>query len=53
MTLFVDIVYVSEHPECDFAIEDIVNEGINMEYGRDTVSINTDKLPYTQKIKQE
>jgi len=41
----------AEHPECDFAIEDIVNEAINMEYGRDTVSINTDKLPYTQKIK--
>ncbi len=41
----------AEHPECDFAIEDIVNEAINMEYGRDTVTINTDGLPYTSKIK--
>tara|TARA_Y100000593_G_C4315744_1_gene340784 strand:+ start:2570 stop:4156 length:1587 start_codon:yes stop_codon:yes gene_type:complete len=41
----------AEHPECDFAIEDIVNEAINMEFGRDTVSINTDKVPYTSKIK--
>ena len=41
----------SEHPECDFAIEDIVNEGICMESGRDSISIVTDDLPYSNKIR--
>ena len=41
----------SEHPECDFAIEDIVNEGICMDSGRDSISIVTDDLPYSNKIR--
>jgi len=41
----------SEHPECDFAIEDIVNEGVCLESGRDSVSIVTDDLPYSSKIR--
>ena len=42
---------VSEHPECDFAIEDIINESINVEAGKETVSIVTDKVPFSPKIK--
>ena len=42
----------SEHPECDLAIEDIVNESINIDENREAVSINTDKLPYSSKIKK-
>ena len=41
----------SEHPECDLAIEDIVNESINVDEYRQSISINTDNLPYSAKIK--
>jgi len=41
----------SEHPECDLAIEDIINEAINTEEQRDTVSVLVDNLPYSSKIK--
>ena len=41
----------AEHPECDLAIEDIINESINTEELRDTVSIHIDNLPYSSKIK--
>ena len=42
----------SEHPECDLAIEDIINESINVEEYRQSVAINTDNLPYSSKIKK-
>ena len=42
----------SEHPECDLAIEDIINESINIDEYRQAVSINTDNLPYSSKIKK-
>ena len=42
----------SEHPECDLAIEDIINESINVDEYRQAVSINTDNLPYSSKIKK-
>jgi len=42
----------SEHPECDLAIEDIVNESINVDEYRQSISINTDNLPYSAKIKK-
>ena len=42
----------SEHPECDLAIEDIVNEAINTDEKRASVSIVTDNLPYSSKIKK-
>ena len=42
----------SEHPECDLAIEDIVNESINVDEYRQSISINTDNLPYSTKIKK-
>ena len=41
----------SEHPECDFAIEDIINESVNVEPGSETVSIVTDKVPFSSKIR--
>ena len=41
----------SEHPECDLAIEDIVNESINVDENRQSVTINTDNVPYSAKIK--
>ena len=41
----------SEHPECDLAIEDIVNESINTDELKASVSLNTDNLPYSSKIK--
>ena len=42
----------SEHPECDLAIEDIVNEAINTDEKRASVSIVTDNLPYSSKLKK-
>ena len=42
----------SEHPECDLAIEDIVNESINVDEYRQSITINTDDLPYSSKIKR-
>ena len=41
----------SDHPECDLAIEDIVNEAINTEEHKESVSITTDNLPYSAKLK--
>ena len=41
----------AEHPECDLAIEDIINEAVNTEESRATISILTDDLPYSSKIK--
>jgi len=42
----------SEHPECDLAIEDIINESVNTEELKAPVSLNVDNLPYSTKIKQ-
>ena len=42
----------SEHPECDLAIEDIVNESVNTDELKASVSLNVDNLPYSPKIKQ-
>ena len=42
----------AEHPECDLAIEDIVNESVNTEELKAPVSLNVDNLPYSTKIKQ-
>ena len=41
----------SDHPECDLAIEDIVNEAVNTEENKESVSLNVDKLPYSSKLK--
>ena len=41
---------VALHPECDLAIEDIINEAVNTEELKDTVSLLTDKVPYLSLI---
>ena len=41
------------HPECDSAIEDIVNEGIVSNEMDQAVSIVLDRLPYPSKIKKK
>ena len=41
----------SEHPECDLAIEDIVNEAVNTDELKTSVALNVDNLPYSPKIK--
>ena len=43
---------VSEHPECDAAIEDIVNETIVSSELEKSISINLDKVEATSRIKK-
>ena len=42
---------ISQQPECDSAIEDIVNEGIVADERDQSVSIVLDRLPYPKRIK--
>ena len=42
---------VALHPECDMAIEDIVNEGIISNLNDIPVNIDLHNLPYPEKIK--
>jgi 5S rRNA maturation endonuclease (ribonuclease M5) len=42
---------ISQQPECDSAIEDIVNEGIVSDERDQSVSIVLDRLPYPKRIK--
>ena len=42
---------ISQQPECDSAIEDIVNEGIVSDEKDQAVSIVLDRLPYPKSIK--
>jgi len=41
----------AEHPECDLAIEDIINEAVNTEELRDSVSIISEAVPFSVKIR--
>ena len=43
---------IAQQPECDSAIEDIVNEGIVSNEMDQSVSIVLDRLPYPSKIKR-
>ena len=43
---------MAEHPECDAAIEDIINESIVSSELESAVSINLDKVDTTDKIKK-
>ena len=43
---------IALHPECDMAIEDIVNEAITSNENRQAVKVVTDNLNYSSKIKQ-
>ena len=44
---------ISQQPECDSAIDDIVNEGIVSNEKDQAVSIELDRLNYTKKIKEK
>ena len=44
---------IAQQPECDSAIEDIVNEGIVSNEMDQSVSIVLDRLPYPSKIKKK
>jgi len=44
---------ISQQPECDAAVEDIVNEAIVADNNDQSVSIVLDQLPYTDKIKRK
>ena len=43
---------IAQQPECDSAIEDIINEGIVSDERDQSVSIVLDQLPYTKRIKK-
>ena len=43
---------IALHPECDMAIEDIVNEAITSNENKQSVKVVTDQLKYSSKIKQ-
>ena len=44
---------IALHPECDSAIEDIVNEAIVSDERDQAVSVSLDRLEYSQKIKNK
>ena len=43
---------ISLHPECDMAIEDIVNEAITSNENKQSVKVITDQLTYSSEIKR-
>ena len=43
---------IAQQPECDSAIEDIVNEAISYDEVSLPVSLRTDRMPYPEKIKR-
>ena len=44
---------ISLHPECDMAIEDIVNEAITSNENKQSVKVITDQLTYSSNVKQK
>ena len=44
---------ISLHPECDMAIEDVINEAIVANENKDPVRVNTDSVPYGDDIKRK
>jgi hypothetical protein len=44
---------IALHPECDMAIEDIVNEAITSNENKQSVKVITDSLPYSSGVKQK
>ena len=44
---------IAQQPECDTAIEDIINEGIVSNQSDQAVEISLDRLPYPEKIKRK
>jgi len=44
---------ISLHPECDMAVEDIINESVVANELRDPVRVNTDNIGYGKEIKRK
>lgn len=44
---------ISIHPECDMAIEDIINEAIVANENRQAVQLNTNNVPYGRDIRRK
>ena len=44
---------ISLHPECDMAIEDVVNEAIVANENKDPVRVNTDNVDFSDEIKRK
>ena len=44
---------ISIHPECDMAIEDIVNEAIVANEMKDAVRVNVENLPYGKEVRKK
>ena len=44
---------ISLHPECDMAIEDIINEAITSNENKQSVKVITDQLTYSSNVKQK
>jgi hypothetical protein len=44
---------IAQQPECDTAVEDIMNEGIVSNQNDQAVHISLDRLPYPEKIKRK
>ena len=44
---------VAYQPEVDMAVEDIINEAITADQVSQSVTLRTDRLPYSEKIKRE
>ena len=44
---------IALHPECDLAIEDIVNEAVVSNENRQAVKVNTESLEYSNNIKSK
>ena len=44
---------ISLHPECDMAVEDIINESVVANELRDAVRVNTDNLDYGKDIRRK
>jgi len=43
---------IAQQPECDSAIEDIINEAITSDEVSQAVTLRTDRLPYPEKIRR-
>ena len=44
---------IALHPECDMAIEDIVNEAVVANEMKDAVRVNVDGLPYGKDVRRK
>ena len=44
---------ISLHPECDLAIEDIVNEAIVANENKEAVRVNVENLPYGKEVRRK